>query len=76
MHHPDKLSGADDAKKEEATRVFQRVGFAYTVLRDESRRKRYVSDLLGLHKDCHTRAMSKRLVEPVGKTCRGDGRGG
>ena len=39
--HPDKaaLRGADEAER--AARTFQQVGFAYSVLSDESRRKRY-----------------------------------
>lgn len=40
IHHPDKHSSASEEKKEEESKVFQRVGFAYAVLRDEGRRKR------------------------------------
>lgn len=41
-HHPDKIHpSADSASKEEAHKTFQRVAFAYAVLSDEKRRKRY-----------------------------------
>ncbi|KAI0646992.1 DnaJ-domain-containing protein [Trametes meyenii] len=40
-HHPDKHSAANEDAKAEASIKFQQVGFAYTVLSDEKRRKRY-----------------------------------
>lgn len=40
LHHPDKHATKDEAGKEEESKLFQRVGFAYGVLRDEGRRKR------------------------------------
>ncbi|KAI0781001.1 hypothetical protein BD413DRAFT_675505 [Trametes elegans] len=43
--HPDKHSAASEEAKAEASLKFQQVGFAYAVLSDEKRRKRY--DLTG-----------------------------
>ncbi|KAI8998692.1 hypothetical protein BD414DRAFT_406980 [Trametes punicea] len=39
--HPDKHSAASEEAKAEASLKFQQVGFAYAVLSDETRRKRY-----------------------------------
>ncbi|KAF7304869.1 Galactose oxidase [Mycena kentingensis (nom. inval.)] len=39
--HPDKQANASDERKAEAATRFQQVGFAYAVLSDEKRRKRY-----------------------------------
>jgi DnaJ family protein C protein 9 len=39
LYHPDKQSGATTT--EESSRKFQQVGYAYAVLGDEKRRKRY-----------------------------------
>jgi len=41
-YHPDKHTTKNASEKEELGRTFQRVGFAYAVLSDEARRKRYV----------------------------------
>ncbi|WVN86184.1 uncharacterized protein L203_101345 [Cryptococcus depauperatus CBS 7841] len=41
QYHPDKHSSKSEHEKEELSKSFQRVGFAYTVLSDEGRRKRY-----------------------------------
>lgn len=42
QHHPDKQAPSlSSAEKEAATLAFQQIGFAYTVLGDENRRKRY-----------------------------------
>ena len=38
--HPDKQSNKSEKEKEELSKEFQRVGFAYAVLSDEKRRKR------------------------------------
>ncbi|KAK8131563.1 hypothetical protein PG984_008001 [Apiospora sp. TS-2023a] len=38
-HHPDKVT--DSTKKQEATEKFQQIAFAYAVLSDPARRKRY-----------------------------------
>ncbi|OSD01576.1 DnaJ-domain-containing protein, partial [Trametes coccinea BRFM310] len=40
-YHPDKHAGASDEAKAEASLKFQQLGFAYAVLSDETRRKRY-----------------------------------
>lgn len=40
LHHPDKHASASEAKREQESTVFQQVGFAYAVLKDEARRKR------------------------------------
>ncbi|KAJ4487973.1 hypothetical protein J3R30DRAFT_3654354 [Lentinula aciculospora] len=44
-YHPDKHATASESAKAEASLKFQQVGFAYAVLSDEKRRKRY--DLTG-----------------------------
>ena len=41
VYHPDKHANSSDSAKEEASIKFQQVGFSYTVLSDETRRKRY-----------------------------------
>lgn len=44
LFHPDKLAqGASEEEKEEGNRKFQQIGFAYAVLKDEEKRKRYDS---------------------------------
>ncbi|KAI0670443.1 DnaJ-domain-containing protein [Trametes maxima] len=40
-YHPDKHSAANEEAKAESSLKFQQVGFAYAVLSDEKRRKRY-----------------------------------
>lgn len=40
-YHPDKHTTKDETEKGELGRTFQRVGFAYAVLSDEAKRKRY-----------------------------------
>jgi DnaJ-domain-containing protein 1 len=40
-YHPDKHTTKNGTEKEELGKVFQRVGFAYAVLSDEAKRKRY-----------------------------------
>ncbi|KAG1831779.1 hypothetical protein EV424DRAFT_1525658, partial [Suillus variegatus] len=39
--HPDKLVNATEEERAKASTQFQRIGFAYTVLSDEKRRKKY-----------------------------------
>ncbi|KIR33471.1 DNAJ domain-containing protein [Cryptococcus deuterogattii MMRL2647] len=39
--HPDKHSSKPESEREKLSKLFQRVGFAYAVLSDEGRRKRY-----------------------------------
>ncbi|EJD44088.1 DnaJ-domain-containing protein [Auricularia subglabra TFB-10046 SS5] len=41
VHHPDKHASASEERRNEESRKFQQVGFAYAVLSDEKRRKRY-----------------------------------
>ncbi|KAG8918989.1 hypothetical protein FRC01_001546 [Tulasnella sp. 417] len=41
IYHPDKHANSTDSAKEAASVKFQQVGFAYAVLSDETRRKRY-----------------------------------
>ena len=40
-YHPDKHTTKNGTEKEALGKVFQRVGFAYAVLSDEAKRKRY-----------------------------------
>ncbi|CCL99116.1 uncharacterized protein FIBRA_01130 [Fibroporia radiculosa] len=42
-HHPDKHTTASESAKADASVKFQQIGFAYTVLSDDKRRKRYDS---------------------------------
>lgn len=39
-YHPDKHAAKQEGEKKEMERAFQRVGFAFAVLSDETRRKR------------------------------------
>lgn len=39
--HPDKLRNATEEERTNASTQFQRIGFAYAVLNDEKRRKKY-----------------------------------
>ncbi|KAF7440487.1 hypothetical protein PC9H_000832 [Pleurotus ostreatus] len=41
IYHPDKHATADERAKADASVKFQQIGFAYAVLSDEKRRKRY-----------------------------------
>ena len=41
IYHPDKHATASDDAKADASLKFQQVGFAYTVLSDDKKRKRY-----------------------------------
>ena len=41
-YHPDKHAGKSEAERKDTEATFQRVGFAYAVLSDETKRKRYV----------------------------------
>jgi DnaJ family protein C protein 9 len=43
VHHPDKQIGASEEVRVNASVKFQQLGFAYAVLGDEKRRKRYNS---------------------------------
>jgi len=40
-YHPDKHATASDDAKADASLKFQQVGFAYTILSDDNKRKRY-----------------------------------
>ncbi|GHJ89464.1 hypothetical protein NliqN6_5866 [Naganishia liquefaciens] len=40
-YHPDKHASKEETERKEMERAFQRVGFAFAVLSDEARRKRY-----------------------------------
>lgn len=41
LYHPDKHSASSETAQKEASTKFQQVGYAYAVLSDEKRRKRY-----------------------------------
>src|ERR1700753_891274 len=41
VYHPDKHASAAQGAKDDASRKFQQIGFAYAVLSDEKRRPRY-----------------------------------
>ena len=41
IYHPDKHASSTEAAKQAASRKFQQVGFAYAVLSDKKRRKKY-----------------------------------
>ena len=58
-HHPDKHASKTDAQKEEASKDFQRIGFAYAVLSDEGKRKRYVESA---HRGSRGRAHGDRKL--------------
>jgi DnaJ family protein C protein 9 len=60
--HPDKNVGKSAEEKEELGRGFQRVGFAYAVLSDEAKRKRYVSSSQSAQNGGKTEQGWKRLT--------------
>ncbi|WWD19249.1 hypothetical protein CI109_103707 [Kwoniella shandongensis] len=41
LHHPDKHTYKTASEREEQNKLFQKIGFAYAVLSDEGRKKRY-----------------------------------
>lgn len=47
-YHPDKHTTKNETEKDELGRKFQRVGFAYAILSDEAKRKRYVFFPIGI----------------------------
>lgn len=66
--HPDKQSSKSEKEKEELGKEFQRVGFAYAVLSDENKRKRYVPPI------CYAEHRLRVYVQPT-DTCRYDASG-
>ncbi|KAI6109181.1 DnaJ domain-containing protein [Pisolithus croceorrhizus] len=53
LHHPDKHANSSDGDRSNASKQFQKIGFAYAVLSDAKRRKKYdrtgtTDDSLGL----------------------------
>ncbi|KAG6335360.1 hypothetical protein ID866_3723 [Astraeus odoratus] len=56
LYHPDKHANSSEDDRANASKQFQRIGFAYAVLSDEKRRKKYdrtgtTDDSLGLEAD-------------------------
>lgn len=56
LHHPDKHANSSEGDRSNASKLFQRIGFAYAILSDAKRRKKYdrtgtTDDSLGLEAD-------------------------
>jgi curved DNA-binding protein CbpA len=63
--HPDKHAGKSDEEKEKMGKEFQKVGFAYAVLGDEKKRKRYV-EWLGPGKSAGLKYGVAGMTRPAG----------
>jgi len=82
-YHPDRYAAVDDAPfRDRVGRIYRRINEAYTVLRDDARRKKYAGDLAGPDRARKLRfseddeaavkdAQKKRAVEQLGQTPNG-----
>jgi len=83
VYHPDRYAAVDDAGfREQIGRIYRRINEAYTVLRDDARRKKYAGDVAGPDRARKLRfseddeaamkeAQKKRAVEQLGQTPNG-----
>jgi DnaJ-class molecular chaperone len=82
-YHPDRYATVDDGEfREQVARVYRRINEAYTVLRDDARRRKYAADVAGPDRARKLRfseedeaevkdAAKKRTVEQMGQTPNG-----
>ena len=82
-YHPDRFAALpDQALREQIGRIYRRINEAYTVLRDDARRKKYVADMAGPDRDKKLRfteadeaevkdAQKKKIEEQFGQTPNG-----
>ena len=83
VYHPDRYAAVDDEPfRDRVGRIYRRINEAYTVLRDDARRKKYAGDLAGPDRARKLRfseddeaavkeAQKKRAVEQLGQTPNG-----
>ena len=83
VYHPDRYAAVDDdGFREQIGRIYRRINEAYTVLRDDARRKKYAGDVAGPDRARKLRfseddeaamkeAQKKRAVEQLGQTPNG-----
>jgi len=83
VYHPDRYAAVDDEPfRDQVGRIYRRINEAYTVLRDDARRKKYAGDLAGPDRARKLRfseddeaavkeAQKKRAVEQLGQTPNG-----
>jgi curved DNA-binding protein CbpA len=82
-YHPDRYAAVeDDAFREQVARIYRRINEAYTVLRDDARRRKYAADVTGPDRSRKLRfseedeaevkeAAKRRAVEQLGQTPNG-----
>ncbi len=82
-YHPDRYAAVEDpAFRDRVSRVYRRINEAYTVLRDDARRRKYVADVSGPDRMRKLRfseedeaelkeAAKRRAVEQTGQTPNG-----
>jgi len=83
VYHPDRYAAVEDEGfREKIGRIYRRINEAYTVLRDDARRKKYAADVAGPDRARKLRfsegdeaalkdAQKKRAVEQLGQTPNG-----
>jgi curved DNA-binding protein CbpA len=83
VYHPDRYAAVDDEELRDAVgRVYRRINEAYTVLRDDVRRRRYAADVAGPDRERKLRfseddeaavkeEQKKKAVEQLGQTPNG-----
>ncbi|MGA8893651.1 MAG: DnaJ domain-containing protein [Anaeromyxobacteraceae bacterium] len=83
VYHPDRYAAVDDeALRDAVGRVYRRINEAYTVLRDDARRRKYAADVAGPDRERKLRfseddeaavkeEQKKRAVEQLGQTPNG-----
>lgn len=83
VYHPDRYAAVDDPEfRDQVGRIYRRINEAYTVLRDDARRKKYAADVGGPERARKLRfseddeaavkdAQKRRAVEQTGLTPNG-----
>jgi len=83
VYHPDRYAAVEDeAFRDLVARIYRRINEAYTVLRDDGRRRKYASDVAGPDRSRKLRfseedeaelkdAAKRRAVEQMGQTPNG-----
>ncbi|HET8723297.1 MAG TPA: J domain-containing protein [Anaeromyxobacteraceae bacterium] len=83
LFHPDRYAAHEDpALRDQVGRVYRRINEAWTVLRDDARRRKYAADVAGPERDRKLRfseddeaavreAAKRRTVEQLGQTPNG-----
>jgi curved DNA-binding protein CbpA len=83
VYHPDRFAAVPDARfRELVGRIYRRVNEAYTVLRDDARRRKYLADVTGPERDRKLRfteedeavvkeERKRRIEEQMGQTPNG-----